>query len=320
MPSRSRRAFLAAAGVAGAGALAGCAGVDALSGDAKLTYTLNADRLDASLAELALWEPPEEPRPWTADYAETVDAAVAGERPTTHGYPPVPDGEYVERDGTYYRLSVVTTDLKRIERPVLTLEWVGKLDDLDDPPERVRLPALTRIDRRAVKIAYVAARHRQMGGTAPGDVVEEGGYVYRRGYEGPHSALAPDPIHDYVEFSGAVLAVSVEGRELAEPAYTGVAIPVADSEAQFERALDGDTVDARLEPEALSDDQRLMLYRDQYEETTPLSDDYRALLTDLGLGDRLDAPAEDAPEAENGLRLALGEEYYRYGLYVNPAD
>lgn len=319
MPSRSRRDFLAAAGAVGAAALAGCAGVDALSGEEKLTYTLNADRLDASLADLALWDPPEEPRPWTADYAETIDAAVAGERPTTDGYPPVPDGKYVERDGTYYRLQVVTTDLKRIERPVLTLEWVGRLDELDDPPQRIRQEALPRIDRRAVKIAYVAARHRQMGGTAPGDVVEEGGYVYRR-HEHAESGLAPDPIHDYVEFNSTVLAVSVEHRELAEPALTAVAIPVADSEAQFERALDGDTVDARLDSDALSEDQRLMLYRDQYEETTPLSEDYRALLADLGLGDLLDASPDDAPEAENGLRLALDDEYYRYGLYVNPAD
>ncbi|WP_123536523.1 hypothetical protein [Halosimplex salinum] len=320
MPSRSRRSFLATAGAASAVALAGCVSVDALSGEQKLTYTLNVDRLGTSLAPLALWDPPEEPRPWTADYAETIDAAVAGERPTTHGYPPVPEGEYVERDGTYYRLIVVTTGLERVERPVLTLEWVGKLRDLDDPPGRVRHSALTRIDRRAVKIAYVAARHRQMGGTAPGDVVEDGGYVYRRGYEGPQSGLAPDPIHDYVEYNGAVLEVSVESRELAEPAYTGVAVPVADSEAAFERALDGDTVDARLSLDELTENQRIAISRDQYEETAPLSDDYRSLLVDLGLRDLLDSSPDDAPRAENGLRLALDDEYYRYGLYVNPAD
>ncbi|QLH76031.1 hypothetical protein HZS55_01345 [Halosimplex rubrum] len=320
MPSPSRREFLAAAGLAAGTALSGCAAVEGLSGEQQLTYTLDADRLGTSLAPLAMWESPEEPRPWTADYAANVDAAVAGERPTTHGYRPVPDGEYVERDGTYYRLAVVTTGLERIERPVLRLGWVGRLDELEDPPDRVRFPALTRLDQRAVKIAYVAARHREMGGTAPGDVIEAGGYVYRRGYEGPQSALAPDPIHDHVEYNGSVLEVSVERREFAEPARTGVAIPVADSEAEFERALDGDMVDARLDPEALSEDQRLMLVRDDYEETTPLSAGYRELLADLGLGDLLDAGSERGPRAENGLYLALGEEYYRYGLYVNPAD
>jgi len=316
MPSLPRREFLAAAGTA----LAGCAAVDGLSGEQQSTYTLDADRIGTSLAPLALWEPPEEPRPWTADYAANVDAAVAGERPTTHGYRPVPDGEYVERDGTYYRLAVVTTGLERIERPVLRLEWVGRLDELEEPPKRVRFPALTRLDQHAVKIAYVAARHRQMGGTAPGGVVEAGGYVYRRGYEGPASGLAPDPLHDYVEYNGAVLEVSIERREFAEPARTGIAIPVADSEAGFERALDGEMVDARLDPETLSEDQRLMLYRDDYEETTPLSEGYRELLVDLGLSDLLDIGTETDSRAENGLHLALGEEYYRYGLYVNPAD
>ncbi|QPV61800.1 hypothetical protein I7X12_13700 [Halosimplex litoreum] len=322
MPSRSpsRREFLAAAGLAAGTSLAGCAAVEGLSGEQQLTYTLDTDRIGTSLAPLALWEPPEEPRPWTADYAANVDAAVAGERPTTHGYRPIPDGEYVERDDTYYRLAVVTTGLERIERPVLRLEWVGRLDELDDPPGRVRLPALTRLDQRAVKIAYVAARHREVGGTAPGGAVEAGGYVYRRGYEGPQSAFAPDPLHEHVEFNGTVLEVSVERREFAEPARTGVAIPVADSEAGFERALDGEMVDARLDPETLSEDQRPMLYRDGYEETTPLSEDYRELIADLGLGDLLDVGTETGSRAENGLHLALGEEYYRYGLYVNPAD
>ncbi|WP_459192976.1 twin-arginine translocation signal domain-containing protein [Halosimplex sp. J119] len=320
MSPSTRRAFLAAAGVAGGAAVAGCSGIDALSSEQHLTYTLNADRLDSSITELALRDPPEEPRPWTADYAETIDAAVAGERPTTYGYPPVPADEYVERDGTYYQLQVVTTGLERIERPVLTLEWVGQLDDLDDPPERVRFPALTRLDQHAVKAAFVAARHREMGGQPPKGIAEEGGYVYRRGYDGPQSAFAPEPLHDHVEFSGVVLAVSVEQRELAEPARTGVAIPVADSPAQFERAVDGETVDTRLDPSTLSDNQRSMLYRDQYEETTPLSDGFRSLLVDLGLGEYLDAVPEEAPEADNGLRLAFGEEYYRYGLYVNPAD
>jgi len=320
MPSPPRREFLAAAGAAAGTALAGCAAVDGLSGEPQLTYTLDADRIGTSLAPLALWQPPEKPRPWTADYAANVDAAVAGERPTTYGYRPVPDGEYVERDGTYYRLAVVTTGLERVERPVLRLEWVGRLDELEDPPKRVRFPALTRLDQHAVKIAYVAARHRQMGGTAPGDVVEAGGYVYRRDYEGPQSALAPDPQHDYVAYNGAVLEVAVERREFAEPARTGVAIPVAGSEPEFERTLDGEMVDARLDPETLSEDQRLMLSRDDYEETTPLSEGYRELLVDLDLGDLLNIGTGADPRAENGLHLALGGEYYRYGLYVNPAD
>ncbi|WP_436907557.1 hypothetical protein [Halosimplex marinum] len=320
MPSPSRREFLAAAGVAAGTVLAGCGAVEGLSGERQLTYTLDAGRIGTSLAPLALWEPPGDPRPWTADYAANVDAAVAGERPTTYGYPPIPDGEYVERDGTYYRLSVVTTGLERTERPVLRLKWVGRLDELDDPPGRVRYPALTRLDRRAVKIAYLAARHREMGGSPPGNVAEAGGYVYRRGYDGPSSGLAPDPLHDYVEYNGTVLEVAVERREFAEPARTGVAIPVADSEAGFERALDGELVDARLDPDSLSEDQRLMLYRDGYEETTPLSEGYRELLADLGLADALDAAGEPPPSAENGLFLALGEEYYRYGLYVNTAD
>lgn len=321
MTAPSRRALLASVASAGTAALAGCTDSLLASRDAEgaLSYELSLDRIEGALADRVLWEPADSDDPWDRARDDAVRAAAAGERPTAYGYEPVPDDQYVEREGTYYALDVVTTGLERTERSVLTLSWEGDLDELTDPPAYVRHEELPRLDRHAVKPAYFAARAEEFGGGAPRDLVEEGGHVYRYLDYGT-SELVPESEHEYVAFNGTLLGISVEQRTLAEPAHTGVRIPVADSRESFERAVDADLVDARVDADDLSEAERLILARERHEETTPLSEEYRSVIERLGLRRLLDADPDRVPESENGQHLAYDGSHYRYGLYVNPAD
>jgi hypothetical protein len=264
-----------------------------------------------------LWEPDDNPPVPVLDRNEAVRATAAGERPTTYGYRPIPTDEYVEYDGTYYALDIVVTGVKEIERHLLRLTWVGDTDELEDPPEAIEHGDLPPIDRHAVKPAYFAARAREHDGGAPWDIIEEGGYVYRH-LDDYTSELAPKPEHEYVRFNDTILEVTVGAKTLTEPAYTGVRIPIADSRAAFERALDGSMVDARIEKSALSAEAKTIISRGDYTEETPLSQAFEEVIRALGLRELL--KADDPPTAENGLHLSYDGSYYRYGLYVNPAN
>lgn len=99
---------------------------------------------------------------------------------------------------------------------MLTLSWVGRLDEIEDPPKYVSHEDFPRLDRHAVKPAYFAARAEESGGGAPWEAIEEGGYVYRRLDYGT-SELVPDPEHEYVAFNGTFLEISVDRRTLAGP-------------------------------------------------------------------------------------------------------
>ena len=322
MPDWSRRALLAATGVAGLGSLAGCTALDSLGDDRKLSYGLTVEDEGESLADTVSLEPDGDRAPWSAEDRRLYDAVVDGERYTTTGYDLVADEEYAEADGTYHKLQSVTTGVETIERSVLRLAWVGRRDELDDPPEAIERDALPPLDARAVYPAYVAARAQQYGGGAPWDIVEEGGYVYR--FLGDaESELAPDPQHDYVAVDDTILAVSVTQDTLEEPIHTAVAIEIADSERGFERALDGAMVDARIS-EPLPEPQQRIVDRarvETYEETTPLSGQFSSLLRALGRHDLLDVDPGDAqPGGTNGLYLKYDSQFYRFGVYVNTVE
>jgi hypothetical protein len=275
------------------------------------------DRIGESLAPKVLWEPEDHHSVPFNNRNEAVRATAAGDRPTTYGYRPIPTDQYVEYDGTYYALDIVVTGVTEIDRHVLRLMWVGDTDDLEDPPEAIEHGDLPPIDRHAVKPAYFAARAREHDGGAPWDIIEEGGYVYRH-LDDTTSELAPEPEHDHVRFNETILKVTVETKTLTEPAYTGVRIPIADSRAAFERSLDGSMVDARIEKSTLSGEAKTILSRGEYTEETPLSQAYEEVIRALGLRELLHT--DDPPTAENGLHVSYDGTYYRFGLYVNPAN
>ncbi|MFB6170887.1 MAG: hypothetical protein ABEJ23_00010 [Haloarculaceae archaeon] len=320
MPSSTRRTVLAAVGSAGAAALAGCADLGSRS---RRSYALDVDRLDHPIGAYARWQPDDgTDHPWAAERRAAWEAAVTGERYTTYGYPPLPDEEYTEREGRYYRLHVDVTGSERIERSVLRLRWVGRAEDAD--VDAVPYEGLPPLDRRAVVPAYVAARARENGGGAPWAVVERGGAVYRH-LDDAESELAPTPGHAYVAVHGTVLAVEVSQERLVEPAYTATATQVADSPAAFERVADAALVDVRLAPRDLSAAARDLLVRtvggDAYREETPLSEAYRDLLAALDLRELL-ALSPDAcrGEVRNDRYLRFDGDYHRYACYVNTVE
>lgn len=308
----SRRRVLAG----GAGALAALAGCSALTSDSRtFEYALTLERVESPIGDHVLWTPPlSDDTPMAAERRTALRAATDGERYMTYGYEPLPDGEYAERNGTYYRVGSVVTGRERIARSVLRLEWVGRIDELERVPEHTPVDDLPPLDGNAAIIAFLAARARHTGGGAPWESIERGGYVYRRPGE---SVLAPDPDYEYLTTHGVVLRVRVSREVIPEPEYTAVATPVASSRAGFRDVIDAAVVDVHLSRGDLTDAARDVLGRaglDPYRETTPLSSGFEELLIALDLREFLDARER---RATNGRYLALGDRYYRYGLYVN---
>ncbi|MBX0322010.1 hypothetical protein EGH21_03085 [Halomicroarcula sp. F13] len=321
MPSTSRRAFLGAT----AAGLAGLAGCDSLgSSEPTVELTLHVDRLDRPLAETLLWTPPErDDHPVQRTRRRAVAAAVDGERVSTYGYGVVPDGEYVERDGRYYLLHDVITGSERIERSVLRLSWVGRVDS-EATPEGTPREALPEYDQNAVMPAFFAARVREFDGGAPWSLVEQGGFVYRH-LDEAESELAPDPEHDYVVVHGTVLEVSVTQERLVEPEHTGFATAVADSAAAFDEVADAAAVELRLAPDDLGPDARDLFERvrgvEQYSETKPLSAAFESLVGALRLRDALDCSPENCrPRMYETEYLAYDGEYYDCALYINVTE
>lgn len=319
----SRRDLLAGASGLALSALAGCQSLaDVGSSDPEYEYALSLDRVD-SLAERALWKPTGDRDHWSDERRAAWRTATDGGEYTTYGYAPIPDDEYTERDGTYYALTTEITGQKRIERSILRLRWVGREDDLDDPPDATPMDELPPFDGNAAMLAYFAARGRHSGGGAPWESIERGGVVYRNADEA-ESELVPEPDHEYLKTHGTVLRVDVVRRTLPEPEYTTTARRVADSEEAFAPVAEAALVDAYLDTYSLStaegDILREARRQQSYAETTPLSDSYRSVLEALGLEGSLYFGGGKDPESVNRKFLKWQGDHYRYSLYVNDSE
>ncbi|MBV0923857.1 hypothetical protein KTS45_06540 [Halomicroarcula limicola] len=320
MPSTNRRTFIGATS-AGLASLAGC---DSLRSNPGVEYALYVETPDRPLAEIVRWKPgPNEDDPYAATRRDAWAAAVTGGRYTVSGHSAVPDGEYTEHDGTYYRLHDVVTGSRRVERPVLRLHWVGRAGDGDvpDATPRESLPAL---DRHAVLPAYFAARAREYDGGAPWDLVEEGGYVYRYA-DRTESELAPTPDHEYVSVHDTVLRVDVRRETLVEAEHTATATKVATSPEAFTDVADAAAVEVRLSPDELSADARALFERargrETYTETMPLSTEFESLLSALRLREALGCTRSNCEsEAYETQYLAYDGAYYDCRLYVDGSE
>ena len=316
----ARRTLLTAL-AAGPAALAGCQSVPGGTTET-LTYALDVDEISQSLAQHVLWKPPTDDAPWGQIRRDAWRTATGGGSYVTYGYAPVDDGEYTVRDGEYYQLRTTVTGQRSVKRPVLRLEWIGRTDELADPPEAVDYRSLPPLDRRAVKAAFFAARARETGDGAPWELTERGGYVYRRLNVG-RSELVPDPAHEYVAFQGVVLRVKVATESLPEAEYTTMAWQVADSRSAFAEVVDAALVDTRIQSTELSPEARALMVEatgpGAYRETVPLSDEFEEVLRALELQGYLSITSRECPTGESGQYLMFDGRYYTYALFVSPA-
>ncbi|SFR99897.1 hypothetical protein SAMN05216559_2278 [Halomicrobium zhouii] len=314
MPARwSRRRTLTALAALPATSLAGCTALQSYDeDDEQREYSLHVRDLDEPLAEHLLWSPDEIESSWDELEAEARRGAIEDGRYTTYGYSAINDeGEYTAYEGSYYRLSVVVTGEKSIDRDVLRLRWVGDEDDEDVPEADVAVEDLPDVDSNAAMIAYFAARGREHGVGAPDELTEHGGYVYRQN-TASESVLVPDPEYETVSTHGTVLRVDASVERIREPAYSVVATELGDSMAEYADAVDGAQLDVRLSESDLSEEQRRMFLRatgDGYAETAPLDEPFADLL------DALDVDDVDDGVARKYLRYDGRD--YQHELYVN---
>ena len=302
--------------------VAGCQSVPGERGNG-LTYALDVDSVGKSLVAHTTWAPPEGDVPWILVARDAWRTATGGGTYVTYGYAPVPGEEYTVREGWYYLLQTTVTGQKDIERPVLRLEWVGHADELAKPPDAVDYQSLPPLDRKAVEVAFFAARARESGGGAPWELVERGGYVYRHLTMG-RSELVTHREHRYVNYEGVILRVRAGRETLPEPKYETTAKRVANSKRAFARVVDAALVDARLSGASLSAEARQLITTatgaGAYRETTPLSSEFRETLRALHLRRYLSLSESDAPTGESDRYLEFDGTYYTYALFVSPPE
>lgn len=324
MPNWSRRTFLAATSATSASLLAGCNSVTSSSPPPRVELTAEQRSPDWFAS---LWDP-ETPR---ADpVREAIDATVAGDRYVTVGYPSLPEGRYVERDGTYYRTDSVHVGRETHERYVLRLEHVGDSDD-SDTPAATSIDALPDPDRSAVRRAYFAARAApdEPGGEwsgAPWETIEHGGAVYRR-TDPADSELISDLEHEYVEAElGMVLRVDVSRERITDPVMRAVLTPVAESEAGFIEGALAAELTTTFYPGQLSSEAVTVLDeltgRTEYAESAPVSAGYARVLQRLDLGDATTLPTDGDEDLPPRRRRAFEYDgsYFEAGFAVTPGD
>jgi hypothetical protein len=318
----SRRRFLSGGLAAATTAVAGCLGslgVDGADPDGSdpersLVLTLSSD--EGALREKYVVDLAETP----PERDEVAFAAVLdGEACTTQYrrpfYSTPEDPKYAVRDGTYYRLGAVVVDEAAERRPVLRLREVEGSED----PDAIPADGLPEGDRRAVHIAYMAARARDDQGGVPWGLVQRGGYVYRREEALEASRLLSAEGPDRVVYRETTYAVDVTRGRFHEPVYRATAEPVADSPERMEAILRAKFLDARFARDDLSSEARQIIQSasgDGYAESRPYSSAYRMVLRTLNAYPYLDGDVENdaLPNEHSGGRIRYDGEYYDYRL------
>ncbi|MFB6192225.1 MAG: hypothetical protein ABEI11_02755 [Haloarculaceae archaeon] len=321
MGPTSRRGLLAAAGAAAGVALAGCLS----GGDGEPRYRLSASNVPGSLADAFRWEPR---GPYAAENRALMDRLVAEGSLVTLGYslsPPGPEERsYVERNGTYYDVSIERGGEVRRERWIL---WFDLIEG--DPPadaevftsslgtgEPTDLRAEYGLSERDARVAKDAAgeiptefEYRDLEDAPPG----QRGHVFLR--RGPDETdLLPEPPFTHVEFvtgDGSRYARAVAERATVTlRRYEHAVERVADSADGYAAHVRDEHLRATFDPGALPDAQREILESitaggGRYEEVVPLSDAMTTVLERLGLSD------VETPEPKS---VTFSEPaYFRYG-------
>jgi hypothetical protein len=149
---------------------------------------------------------------------------------TTAGYTLDLNGTYVERNGTYYRLSTEFGGERTVTRHVAVFEAVN---DTDGPV--VARESLPGHDRKAVTLAYRAHRMRQREDCANRSCPPME-YVYELPWTAEESDIVGGEV-EYVRLRNVTFRATVTEREVTTEATRYTADPVASSEPALRRAV-----------------------------------------------------------------------------------
>ncbi|WP_435072929.1 hypothetical protein [Halorubrum sp. HHNYT27] len=337
----SRRRLLSGGLAAAIGAVSGCLGGSVTGGpsddERDRVLRLVLDDAGETLSENAVVDPDETSPRW--DEA-AFEAVRAGDSYTVQYRKPFfstdEDPTHAVHDGTYYRLDSVVVDEAETTRPVLRLFGVDEIgaedageNDTDATGESdievVDAETLPTGDRRAVEIAYFAARARGNVGGIPVGLVERGGYVYRNENAVEASALLAEDGPTRVVYRDTTYRVAIDRERFYEPVYRATSEVVAESPERMEAILRALKVGPRVDEEALSADAREVLERamyDGYEESHPYSDAYAEVLRSLHERPYLDGNVrkDAAPQWTDSEMVRYEGRYYDYRLVFKPAD
>lgn len=326
MPSNaSRRTVLAASAAIAASTVGGC--LETLTGESNSsrTLTLRLSSWDGSLRDRYVADLDETRMLWDEEaFAATLD----GEQYTTTYREPFfarDQPKYTEHDGTYYELGSVVVDETIHTHPLLRLETVGRTSEMDSIPDHVSQSELPEGDRRAVQIAYMAARARGNEGGVPWGLVERDGYVYRDEEAVQDSSLLGDSGPSHVEYRDRIYAVEVTREEFREPVYRATVEPVTDDETDMETILRARLVDADIERNSLSAEAQSVLreaQHDGYGESHPYSSAFETVLQKLDEWAYIDGNVEKdgsvTPREQSIVRY--DDRYFDYRLEFTDAD
>jgi hypothetical protein len=332
-PSASRRTLLTTVGGVAVVGLGGC--LDAADGTAdRHRYRLSARPLGPRLVGRFRWKP-DGPDADPDDrlvgrIVATDSVTVAGVRLPERGAENV---SYVEREGTYYELRHDEIGPVTRERWLL---WFDRIDSAPPADAETFTSSLGLGDRTPLETTYglsafdVHAVESAAGRMAPEHVFVDledeppgrRGYLFlRRSAE--ETDLVPDPPFSHVAFEsgdGTVYARAVVERvpvELRQYRYT--ATPVAETTAAFDAYLREEYLTTTFDGSSLSEPRRAVLSGARsgrgYEETTPLSEAYTAVLESLGVADTAE-PAPRRVEFSDEVLFAYDDDYYEAQLEI----
>jgi hypothetical protein len=318
----TRRQLLAAGVTIATAATAGCLGSlsggdGAESSDSEQALTLSLSSQGGPLRERYVRDLAETRADWDE---EAFEAARNGETYTTQYRTPfltrAGEPTYAEHEGTFYELASVVVDEAEATHPVLRLSEVETTEEGNDAVPASELPES---DRRAVEVAYFAARARGNEGGVPWGLVQRAGAVFRREEAIEGSELLADDGPDRVSFRDRIYAVSVSRETFYEPVYRATVEPVAEDPDQLETILRAQVVDARMRRDELSDaaqDVLLEAEGEGYRETHPFSEAFQEVLKKMHKRAYLDGNIrKDAGVREEEQEMVLYDgEYYDYGL------
>ena len=223
MQRRFAYALLAVVGVLALVALVAFASL-ALTFGTPAEWTLEAERVPADrVAETVTAN-------LSAREARAATRAVVNGSADTVGYTLPLDGIYVERNGTYYRLSTVPGGERTVTRHVASFEPVN-----DTRGAAVAYESLADPDRQAVGLVYKAhlVRRTEDCSNRSCPAME---YVYERPWEANESAIVDGGV-EYVRYRNVTFRVTVAEREVTTEVSRYTTESVASNESAFRRVV-----------------------------------------------------------------------------------